>query len=261
METSIDFVNWLSKKLYEVNVGFYLTVGLIMALPALFVLSGMPEFIARFSAFFIIAFLRAAYESVVVYETPVKKLSLPKMLLLTFVTASCLSLVAHFLRPQIGYFSIPVSFVISMLVVGKLKTFLWSATQRTGFIALLPEKLKLVSRARYGFFLALVGISYLAYGRFGVDFIYAFTAAFFVGMMFEELYNTTKIYEQSITKKLAIATVIWSIVCAVAATLFVVVLIKQVGVSNQAATIISVILVKLIQPLGSRLYFTNPISS
>jgi hypothetical protein len=251
METSLDFVTWLSKKLYEINVGFYLTVGLIMTLPALFALSGIPAFIARFIAFFIVCFLRAAYESVIVYETPLKKLSLPKMLLLSFVTASCLSLVAHFLRPRIGDFSIPLSFIISMRVVGKLKAELWPTHERPGFLALLPAKLQLLTWARYGFFLLLVGISYLAYGRLDINFIYAFTAAFFVGMIFEELYSTTKIYEQPISKKLLFATVVWSIICAVGATA-IVILADYLGASNQAATIIGVIIVKLIQPLGSR---------
>ena len=252
-ETKIDFSRWLSTKLYLINVGMYATIGLIMLLPTILTKQlEIQPIIASFMAFFIVSFLRAAYESLVIYEAPVKSLSLHKMLILTLVTSGLMLFVSAFLKPKLGYFSIPVALIISMIVVGKLKTALWSTTERSGFFAALPAKLELVSWGRYGFYGFLVGITYIAYAKYNLNFMYAFAAGFFVGMMFEESYNLIKLYEQKLTIKTLVAMIIWSLICAITSMVIVMVMMKQFNYSGQAATIISVLLLKLIQPLGSR---------
>lgn len=253
MEMRIDFLSWLSKKLYLINLALYATIGLVMTLPAVFAkYLEISPILASFGAYFVVLFLRAAYESIVVYEAPIKSLSPHKMLILTLVTASIISLISVFLKPKIGYFSIPVALIISMTIVGKLKAALWPATQRTGFLAELPAKLELVSLGRYGFYAIFVGIAYIACAKYGVDFIYAFPAGFFIGMIFEETYNLTKLYEQKLTAKSAAAMIIWSAVCAIGSTAIIIAMIKQFGFQDKVATIAGVIIIKLIQPLGSR---------
>ena len=109
MNTNIDFLRWLSIKLHLITLGMYGTIGSIMILPQLVIhYIPIPAPIARFVVFFIACFLRATYESLVIYEAPIKHLSLPKMLFLSLVTSGTLSLIAHFIQPSLGYFSFPV---------------------------------------------------------------------------------------------------------------------------------------------------------
>lgn len=253
MGARTDFLYWLSTKLYLSSVGMYATIIAVMALPSFFIKAfGFSPFWAGFTAFFIAAFLRATYESLVIYEVPVKNLSLHKMLILTLVTSGTMSLVSIFLKPKLGYFSIPVALLVSIRVVGKLKASLWPATQRPGFFSELPAKLDVNKLGMYGFYGFLVGITYMAYGKYNIDFNYAFAGAFFVGMMFEELYNATALYEQKVNLKLVVLLGIWVTICAVLVSAMVWVLMQQFGFTGQTATIMSVILLKLIQPLGSR---------
>jgi len=252
METRIDFLRWLSKKLYLITVGTYATIGLIMLLPPLLTMQfSIPMAAAGFGVFFVVAFLRAAYESLVIYEAPVKSLSIYKMLILTLVTSSVISLASAYLKPKVGYFSIPLAIIISMVVVGRLKEVLWGTTQRPGFFAELPAKLELVSLGRYGFYAFLVGITYMGYAKYGLNFYYAFAGAYFIGMIFEESYNLIKLYEQALEAKYVAPMILWAACCSIVSAAIVWLMMSDLGYSGQAATITSVLLLKLIQPLGS----------
>jgi hypothetical protein len=257
MKTSIDFLNWLSKKLYLATIGFYLTIGLIMLLPTIFAaMFGIPLHlivgVTAFSIKFVVVFLRAAYESLLIYEAPVKSLSPKKMLLLSLITATLMTLVSYYAKPSLGYFSIPVSIIISLLLVSRLKTAMWPVTPRHGFFALLPAKLGALSFGRYIFFGFLVGIAYLGYGKYGFNFYVVFATAYFVGMVVEELYNVVKVYEQKLNTKNVVATILWAVLCAGASAAIVWFMMSVLGYAGQAATITSVLVIKLIQPLGSR---------
>lgn len=251
MENRIDFLQWLSTKLYFISIGFYLTVSVVMVLP--FFINKLFEiqpFLASFIAFFIVSFLRAIYESLVIYEAPVKSLSPRKMLMLSTVTSIVILSVSYFLKPKLGYFSIPIAIIASMIVVGKLKAMLWGTTPRPGFFTELTNKLELLSLGRYGFFGLLVGTAYTAYGRYELNFFYTFAVAFFIAMVFEELFNLTKIYEQQMTVRSVAIISIWAIVCAALSAMIVTIMMIHFGYSGQAATITSVVLLKLIQPMG-----------
>jgi hypothetical protein len=253
METRIDFLNWLSKKLYQTSIGLYATVGLIMILPSMFVkMFGLAQFVASFVAFFIVIFLRAVYESLIIYEAPIKSLSLPKILILTLVTSVTLSLISYYLKPTLGYFSIPIAVIIAFMVVGKLKAALWPLHERPGFFAELPAKLDINKWGTYGFYAFLVGITYMAYAKYGFNFYCAFAAAYFIGMIFEESYNLIKLYEQKLIAKNVVFIILWSACCAIASSAIVWLMMSNLGYLGQAATITSVILLKLIQPLGLR---------
>lgn len=255
MKLNTTCISWLSKKIYLACIGFYATIGFIMLLPALFTKElGIPTFAASFMAFFIVTFLRATYESLIIYQAPIKSLSLHKMLLLVLITSSITSVISYAIKPSIGYFSIPVAIIISLAVVNKLKALLWPAHERPGFFSILPEKLKVVASGRYYFFGILVGITYLTYTQGNLNFALAFSTAFFSGMIVEEWYNTTKVYNLPMNKKRSISLIMWSAICAVLSTIIVILMMKQGGFSGQAATITSVIAIKLIQPLGARFY-------
>jgi hypothetical protein len=252
METRIDFLTWLSKKLYLTSIGLYATIISIMVLPTLFTKTlGIPQTAAGLAVFFIVSFVRAAYESLVIYEAPVKSLSLPKMLFLSAATASAMFLAAYFFKPKLGYFSIPVSIIIAMVVVGKLKATLWPSAERPGFFHELPAKLDVNKKGMYGFYAILVGITYIAYNTYHINFNLAFAAAFFMGMMFEEAYSMIHVYDRPITPQSATSMVIWSLVCAIIATAIVWVMVGMFGFDGKVSTIASVVLLKLIQPLGS----------
>jgi hypothetical protein len=253
MESRSDFSTWLSKKIYLINVGTYATIGLVMVLPTFFAIwFGIAPWVAGFVAFFVVLFVRAAYENVVVYEAPIKNLSLYKMLILSLVSSGVMSLVAVFLKPKLGYFAIPVSVMISFMVIAKVKAALWPATAHPGFFLKLPAKLDLNKFGVYGFYGFLVGITYLVYAKYGFNFYYAFAAAFFVGVIFEESYNVIKLYEQQLTTKLTMRIILWAAFCAMLASAIVWMMMQQFGYSGQVATIVSVITAKLVQPLGLR---------
>ena len=71
-------------------------------------------------------------------------------------------------------------------------------------------------------------------------------------MMFEEAYNMIHVYDRPITPKTATSMIIWLSACAVISTATVWVMVGMLGFDGKAATIASVIVLKLIQPLGSR---------
>lgn len=254
MEIRTDFLCWLSTKLYVINVGFYATVGLIMLLPhSIVYIVAIPAFAASLMAFFVVLFLRTIYETMVVYEVSFKRLSFGSMLIFSVIMSVVLALVSYFLKPMIGFFSIPVSIMLSTMLVGKCKAVLFVVKPRPGFFVELPAKLKIDVLARYGFFAFLVGGTYFVCQRCGMDlFIYAFAVSFFIGMLFEETFLMLKLYDQDFTVKSAIGLTVWTITCALVSTAIVAVMLKYAGCSGAAATITSVIVIKLIQPLGSR---------
>lgn len=251
-KTRIDFLQWLSKKLYLMSIGLYATIITIMVLPTLLInILSIPQAAASLTAFFIVSFVRAVYESLVIYEAPVKSLSLSKMLILSAVTASAMFLAAHFLKPKLGYFSIPVSIMIAMVIVGKLKAELWPSAERQGFFHELPAKLDVSKKGMYGFYAILVGITYIAYNMCHINFNLTFVAAFFIGMMFEEIYNMINVYNQPTTLKLVTSMFIWSSICAVISSAIVFIMMGMFNFDGKTATITSIVLLKLIQPLGS----------
>lgn len=251
METKTHFLKKLVTKLYLADISFYTTICLVITLPVVLVKTfELPQLFANFVIFFVVSFLRATYESLIIYEAPVKSLSTSKMLTLSLINSGTIALIIYFLSPMLGYFSIPVSLTISMIFVQKLKTYLWPQHGRLGFFNALPIKLSLATKSKYLFFAFLIGITYCAYGIYGFNFFCSFAIAYFISMMFEELYNAIKIYEQSLTITKILMTILWAISCAVLSVGFVFALINFFNLSGQIATIMSIIFIKLIQPIA-----------
>ena len=252
LEQKPAVVRWLSKKLCWANLGFYATVALVMGLPPIIAGFTPVTSLISFCIFFAVAFVRAAFESMVLYEAPIKSLSLDKMGKLSAATSAIIVLLGKFLKSKLGYFSIPVSLIISIFATKRIKAALWPTTERSGNFALLDKKLNLLAIGRYIFYGLLVGLTILGYGKFGYLFYAVFGAAFFVGMVCEELYNLVVIYEQRITANIVVRMLAWSACCGIACALIVMGIMQGFGYGGQPATIIAVIVLKLIQPLGSR---------
>jgi hypothetical protein len=251
MENREEFLPWLASKIYLTTIALYATIGIVMMLPSALKACGMPPLAATFTAFFIVSLVRALYESMIIYQTPFNKLALEKILALVVVNASVMTYAFCILKPELGYFAIPVALVISTAVVTRLKAALWPNHTPAGFFAKLPAKLQTNMLGTYGFFAILVIIARTTYCSYGVPFQFAFPAAFFAGVLFEEVYKMISVYEQELHTKAIRAIVAWAAFCAVIATALTVLMIT-LGCPEQAATIASVVIVKLLQPFGSR---------
>lgn len=253
METRIDFLRWLSLKLYLTNAAMYATVGVSMLLPFLLLQAlALPQLVASFVAFLIISLSRAFFESIVINEAPINNLAMSKLLTLSVATAATMTVVLFYLKGPCGNFVIPLAVIISRKIVGALKTALWQNTVRLGYFAELATKLQFNMTGTYYFFGALVGITYTMYGKYGFNFVYIFPAAFLIGMICEELYFLINVYETEPSIKTIFRLVVWAAICAIASTIIVIAMMKMLGFTGQVATIVSVILIKLVQPLGSR---------
>ena len=253
METKIDFLKWLSLKLYLTNAAMYATVGLSMLLPFLLLQAlAMPQLIASFVAFLIISLSRAFFESIVINESPINGLAVSKLLTLSVATAATMTIVIFYLKAPCGNFVIPLAVIISRKIVGALKTALWQNTVRLGYFAELATKLQFNMTGTYYFFGALVGITYFAYGKYGFNFAYIFPSAFFLGIICEELYFMINVYEIEPGINTMFRLMAWAAACAIASTIIVISMMQLLGCSGQVATIVGVILIKLVQPLGSR---------
>lgn len=257
MSENLTYSQWLSKKLFLANLGFYSTIAAVMTLPSVFVSMDIPPLLASFFAFFIVVFIRAGYESLVIYEAKFHQIEPLKMAALSAITATSSSLISFFAKPALGYFAIPVAVMVSMLIVNKIKAILWPAHERQGFFAQMPAALNEVTFARYRFFAILVLGTYFAYGKYGISFPLAFPASFFVGMMVEEWSVIINAYKQKIGNKQIIGSIIWSIICSAEAIGIVGLLKNGLDFPYQTATIIGVLVIKLIQPLGSRKFIVG----
>jgi hypothetical protein len=255
---NIEFSHWLSKKLYLINIGLYATISIVMILlPILKSSLGLHPILVSFVVFLIVSFLRAAYESIIVYEAPVTMATLLKLLILALATAGAMSAIAFFIKPYVGWFSLPIAIMTSFIFVKRLKIALWPSTTREGFFSQLPEKLQLQTFGFYGFCAILAGLAIIGYSKLGLKFEIAFSIALFVAMIFEELYNSIKIYEQKPTLRNIALTTVWSSMNAIVATALVITLITKCGLPEATGTVLGITIIKLIQPLGSRKILTN----
>lgn len=258
MELSNNFLNKLSLKIYLTNISFYITVLIVLLAPNFFInFFVLTKFWASFLTFFIIALLKIIYEKVIIYELDFKELKIEKLFIFVLVNSSVMTAVMFYLKPYIGYFSIPVAIIFSNIFVTKLKEFLWPISDLNEFFLKLNQKLNVNSTGIYRFYWALVGITYIAYAKLDLNFYYFFAFAFFIGILIEEYYNFTKVYEQKINTKFIIFLIIWALICSISSSLIAWVLMQNLGYSGQISSITSVVFIKLIQYLGTRVFILN----
>lgn len=244
---------WLWKKLYLYILALYTSIGVIMLLPSWCSTTlQLPRPFALLLSFILVSFARALYEGVILYEAKLAQFLSSKLVFFALLNGGMMTALVYFIKPELGYFAIPLSMVISSVVVNALKNALWPARERTGFFALFPKKIKQMMSHVYRFYIIFVGLTILGYNHYGISFLLALSGAFFIAMLIEEFYNLTALYQMPIVAKTVVITVLWSALCAVSISALVWLLMQQLCYSGQAATIISVVIVKLLQPLGAR---------
>ena len=118
----------------------------------------------------------------------------------------------------------------------------------------MPVKLDISKKSTYRFYALLVGITYVGYNTYHINFALIFGFAFFIGMMVEEGFNMIQVYDRPVTQNTVTAMIIWSAMCAFIAAALVWVMVGMFGFDGKFATITSVVFVKFIQPLGSRIF-------
>lgn len=246
-------IKWLWKKLYLYTAALYVSIGTIMLLPSWCSTTlQLPRPFALFISFFLISLTRALYESVILYEAKLRQIISSKLVLFALLNGSLMTALVYFIKPTIGYFAIPFSMVISSVIVNALKNRLLPSREKTGCFALLPEKIKQMMSHTYRFYIIFVGLAILAYQHYAASFPLAFSGAFFIAMLVEEFFNLTELYHIPLQAKAIIVTGLWSAECAANGIGLVWIFMNQFCYSAQAATIVSVIIIKLLQPLGAR---------
>lgn len=250
-----NFALWLWKKLYLSIIALYASIGIVMLLPTWCTETlQLPRPLALFVSFFIISYARVLYESMLLYETKFsKKQLLIKSLQFALINGGCMTVLVFLIKPVLGYFAIPLSIVLSSLAVKTLKSILFPSKENVGFLVELPNKISLMMSHTYRFYLIFVGLALLAVKAYAVNFFLAFTGAFFIAMLIEEITNIQELYQYTLTMKIVTLTIFWSILCAVGTGSLVWLFMQQLCYPGPLATILSVIAIKLLQPLGKRL--------
>lgn len=252
MKNNKNFINWLSKKIYLMNLSVYATIDVIMLLPTIcMAIVCLPFIVSLFIAFFLVTILRSYFESMIIYEIHIKQLPTSKIIYFSLLNALILTTIYFFIKPKLGAFAIPVTIFVSLAIVKRLKKFFFTTKSREGFFERLSEKLNNNSVSMYGFYAFLVPITLILYKFLNLNFFIAFFIGYFIGMFFEEYYNLIKAYEIKLSLKSLTKLLIWTIICSLMSCLIIYAMMSY-NYSGQVSTIISVIIMKLIQPLGTR---------
>ena len=216
MEIKIDFAHWLSKKLYLQTVGVY--ANLVLAWGLMFI----------FTKFFALSFTQA---------------SVPLFVVIFFG----------------GFFSAFLFGVYEGMVIREkslrealLRSYKkWHDKPDDPFVR-LNAKLKMNVLVFWMFYGGLAVLTYIFYRGLNYNFYPVFLIVFFLSMVTKEGATLEKIYEMRLTAKSWIAIFVWSAVCAFLSTAIVFGLVNYFNFSLLIAVVTSVILVGLVQLLGSR---------
>lgn len=214
METKTDFACWLSKKLYLQTLGLYANVFLTVGL-----LFGFTKIFA---------------------------LSLePSWHMLVF-------------GGVVGIINVFLSMKYEKMVIFEKKwsdSFSryrkWHDKPDDPFVR-LNAKLKKNTHFLWFFYSNLAFFTYIFYGWLHYNFYPVFMIGFFLSMVTEEGFTLEKTYEMQLTGRSSAAVLLWSALCAFASTAIIWSLVNYFNFSLLVAVITGVILIKLIQPLGSR---------
>lgn len=215
METKTDFACWLSKKLYLQTLGLYANVLLSYGL----------------------------------------MLMLMKLFAISLAQTSVFSFMVIF-------FGVMPAGILFMLYEGMIirekplreafsRYRKWHDKPDDPFVR-LNAKLKKNTHFLWFFYSNLAFFTYIFYGWLHYNFYPVFLIGFFLSMVTEEGFTLEKTYEMQLTGRSSAAALLWSALCAFASTAIIFGLVNYFDFSLLVAVITGVILVKLIQPLGSR---------
>lgn len=251
-----DFLQWLHKKLYLMNLGLAITVTTLVLLPRFLTKSfDFSRVWSSFIIFFVVTFLQTFYDNMIVYDVRYEKISWLNTFLFAGVYAVSMVFVSFVIKPNCGYYYIPFSLLISMFVVGKTKIALRPERSSEGFLHVLPKRIAAQRTSIYLFYAILIGGTYGAYSLCHVKFYLAYGGAFFVGMLCEEFFIVTKIYKQKVVLWRGVAEILWAGICTGISVGIIWGLVSYFHLSTktgyQQATLMSLLVVKLLEPLGS----------
>ena len=171
---------------------------------------------------------------------------------MALIGAIALAALYYLIKPLLGEWSIPVTIIISMRLIGKIKNLLWANTVNnlSGFLLLYTKKLKKYIYGLYGCFFGIAALTYQLIKVFGLSYFFlAFAISVFLCLAAEQLYDLVKVYSIQVTKNIVALTIIIALSSSIFCTALVFVLMQKIGFSGKTATICGLIALKLTQPL------------
>lgn len=238
---------WLAHKYLLFSVGIYTTIAGITGISYLCMRMGLAMWPSMFIAFLLTVFARTFYEQLVILDIPRTYLVPEKNALFALIYATIMSFIFSIIRARLGYWGIPISFIIAQTVIKPIKNRLWPAKPRPELYELYAAKQNRFMPNLYGFYGLLALIAVIGVRNLHLNFVVAFGAAVFIALVvsiFSELYY---LFDQKIVFSTIIQWVLVALALAIITTTAVVGAITLLHVPGQAATITVCIAVKILE--------------
>ena len=243
----------LANKLYLFSIGLYAAIASVFGwLYIFYSVLGLNQLASIFIGYFITVLWRSFYDQLIIYELKIEQLNIKNNFILATIGAFVLAVLYYFIKPLLGDWSVPVTVLIAMRIMGQLKNLLWpnSNNKLPDFFVLYSQKLQLYIRGLYGFFIGIALITYQSVKLFGTSYFYfAFAFSILVGLLFEQFYDLIVIYKIKPTKLIIAATIVIAVISSISCSVLIFILMQFMGFSGKAATIFGIIVLKLLQPL------------
>lgn len=238
---------WLARKYLVYSIGIYTTILGIMVADWFGVKLGLPLGLSTFLSSFFIVFARTFYEQMVVHEVPLKSVTLKKNIEFALLYACSMSFCYHFIKAPLGYWGLPIVFVITQKIIKPIVSYLWPIEPRNNLYALYSQKKDQYMASLYGFFGILAFIAVSGYTFMGVSFIYSFGIAVLVALVASILFEVHYLYEQHFKPKNTALLLFFGLMLAITSTTIVVILIKFAGFQGKPVTIAVSVAVKIVE--------------
>jgi hypothetical protein len=243
----------LASKFYLFSIGLYAAIASIFLFLYLFQnVFRFNQILSIFIGYFITVLWRAFYDQLIIYKLKLPQINLKNNFFLALIGAIVLASLYYFIKPLLGEWSVPITIIISMKLIGRIKKFLWPTTVNglPKFFQIYTKKLKIYTYGLYGFFLGIALITSQFVKLFGLAYFYfAFAISILLCLFIEQLYGLLKVYETQLTKGIILIIAVIAVVSSIICSTLVFILMQEIGFSGKAATICGLIILKLIQPL------------
>lgn len=250
----------LAHKLYLFSIGLYAAVASIFGFLYLFNSAlGLNQLLSVFIGYFITVLWRSFYDQTMIHEVRARQITMGNNVLLALMSASVLAFLYHFLRTPLGDWAIPIVLVISMRIMARVKNIFWpnSSAGLSAFFKRYVSKVQAYAYGLYGFFVAVALMTFYTTKAWGITYFYlTFAGAVFVALIVEQLYEVVTIYETEPTTKMIMRALGIAFMSAIFCSGAAFALMQAVGLSGKAATIISIVVTKLVQPLATQSLLT-----
>lgn len=204
----------------------------------------------NFVAFFLVVLLRALFNATVIQNTPLDKIDFTKFIKFACKGSLILVLILYVLKGVLGDWSPLVTVVLSSTILKKVKKKIWpnqreSESQTEQFV----HKELLYQRFNFIFMGLLTLFAYSGICIWSIhQFIPIFGVSLFFALLLQMVLEWVFVYDQKIDAASTLLFVAGSAIGSLATIFLFSFLMQQCGLSGKAATIISVIALKIIQP-------------